>query len=142
VNATRFRALVEAYGSDPSHWPADERQAALGFVAASPEARAVLDAEAPVDRLLDSLENVEPSAELVRRVREIPLRHDRAGALSLTWPFGRLRNVLTIALAAAAAGVFAGLAVPDTVPGTDAEATWDELSDVPLGGEIDEEPMP
>jgi hypothetical protein len=37
----RFFQILEAYGADPAHWPADEREAAQGFALARPELVAV-----------------------------------------------------------------------------------------------------
>ena len=46
----RLSAILEAYGADPEHWPADEREAALALTKSSvPAARALAEA-----RMLDA----------------------------------------------------------------------------------------
>jgi hypothetical protein len=51
VKLNRLSAILEAYGADPDHWPADERAAALALTKSSiPAARALAGA-----RMLDSL---------------------------------------------------------------------------------------
>src|SRR5579859_2370966 len=89
----RLRAIVEAYGANPELWPAEERNA-VGDLVSSSEARAWLEAESRVDAWLADEPELAPSADLLRRVAEIPLRHEARPAsarpASWIWPFGRL----------------------------------------------------
>ncbi len=66
----RFFQILEAYGADPAHWPADEREAAQGFALARPELVAVATSDEKVlDELLDRMiEPVADTALLERRV--------------------------------------------------------------------------
>ena len=71
----RFRALVESYGANPERWPEEEREA-MREVAASGEARAWLNEQRRVDAWLDDAPDLAPSADLLRRVAEIPARNE------------------------------------------------------------------
>jgi hypothetical protein len=131
----RFRALVEAYGTSPERWPESEREAMREF-ASSDEARAWLSEQGRVDAWLDEAPEVAPSADLLRRVAEIPARHERASGWA--WPFGRLRNVVAIAAAAAAMGLVVGMTTTDASP--DGPDEWDDLSSLALGADLVEAP--
>jgi len=52
LSADRFKAILDAYGADPSRWPADERDAALRFLAEDPRAEAWTSEARAVDGLL------------------------------------------------------------------------------------------
>ncbi|MGO4332706.1 hypothetical protein AB4Z49_37345, partial [Cupriavidus sp. M-11] len=60
----RFRALTEAYGADPAHWPAGERAAGQAM-AALPEHRAALAQAAALDALLAGHVVAAPDAALM-----------------------------------------------------------------------------
>ncbi len=69
MNPERFATLIEAYGAEPSRWPADERAAALGFVDHNPElAVPLLRAAALLDDLLVIPAAAPPSAVLRERI--------------------------------------------------------------------------
>jgi hypothetical protein len=108
VDLARFRTIVECYGADSSRWPEQEREEALALAESSSEAAAMLREAAGLDSLLKELPTPEPSADLLRAVAEIPLRHDPAAIPDLSsgwrlyWPFGAPWKP---ALAAALAGV-------------------------------------
>ena len=73
----RLDSLLAAYGADEAGWPADERQAAHELIAASDEARRLLEEARELDALLNAAPVEEPSAELVERLmaarpRELP----------------------------------------------------------------------
>jgi hypothetical protein len=76
MTVVRLHALLDAYGADPARWPAAEREAALGLLARSPEARAYRDAAARLDAALDAAPPADaPSADVVARVlRAAPRR--------------------------------------------------------------------
>ena len=47
MKLSRLSAILEAYGADPEHWPADEREAALALTRSSvPAAHALAEAQA------------------------------------------------------------------------------------------------
>jgi hypothetical protein len=65
----RFRTIVDAYGADARHWPADERAAALAWADAhQDEARALLSASAQLDAWLAADAPPQPDAALTRRI--------------------------------------------------------------------------
>jgi hypothetical protein len=70
----RFVALLEAYGARPELWPLAERDAALALRDASPEARALFDAEGALDASFEALSEPELAPDLLRRLNEVPLR--------------------------------------------------------------------
>lgn len=67
--------------------------------------------ERELDRALSTLPAVEPSADLLRRVAEVPLRAPSA-EVARGWPLSRLWPSLAAWGAAAALGVVSGLWVP------------------------------
>ena len=150
MDEERFRALIEAYGADSARWPCDERTAALALLERSHEAGLWLAEQARLDALLDGTAGLEVSATLQRRIAEIPIRGEREDTrrgldaraeLSAWWPFLRLRNLLVAGFAAGALGVVAGV-VQDRPATADAQATWDDLSDIALAGDLSEELSP
>ncbi len=136
-SAERFRTLVESYGANPDRWPAEERQAMEKLAAESEDARAWLGEQRRLDTWLKAAPDIAPSPALLRRVAEIPARH-HAPRAAWVWPFGRLRNALAVAAAAAAMGMIVGLAMP-VVTSDDGGEDWDELSSLALGADISEE---
>jgi hypothetical protein len=64
----RLRALLDAYGADPDHWPQEERAAAEALLAQSIEAQRYRDASLQLDALLDLAPADEPSRPLVERI--------------------------------------------------------------------------
>jgi hypothetical protein len=153
MDHARFCALIQAYGARPDRWPASERGAAESFLAASPEASALLADQERLDDLLDRFEAPPPSASLLRGVAEIPLRHEgagraegapRVGGLADWSPFFRLRNLIAAALATGAVGVAVGLASsePSDWAEMDSQASFEELGEVALAGELAKELLP
>ncbi|MEP1906094.1 MAG: hypothetical protein ABJJ29_21005, partial [Nitratireductor sp.] len=64
----RLDELLSAYGADEAGWLAGERQAARDLIAASAEARLLLEDARALDTLLNAAPVEEPSAELVERL--------------------------------------------------------------------------
>jgi hypothetical protein len=66
VTPTRFRQILDCYGSSPSSWPEDERQAALNLLKNSAELRALQDEalllDKPLDKLLEETQSLEKDA--------------------------------------------------------------------------------
>jgi len=54
MNPSRFEALISAYGAEPARWPAAEREMALAFLSAQPDAGAMAEAERTLDDALDA----------------------------------------------------------------------------------------
>lgn len=83
----RFSELVSAYGGRLELWPDAEKAAAAALLESSAPARALLSAEAELDAMFTEPSAApEPSAALLRRLNEIPLR---AQQRSVWWPFRR-----------------------------------------------------
>jgi hypothetical protein len=103
-----------------------------------------------LDQVLSALPDIEPSAALMQRVAEIPLRHPLPVGLSKWWPFPSLLKPLLAWGAAAALGVAVGLVAPaDDESGQQAAlalsavslddgAQWDELAELALAFDLDE----
>lgn len=100
----RLDNLLAAYGADEAGWPAGERQAARELIAASAEARRLLEDARALDTLLNAAPVEEPSAELVERLMaarprelsgELPgeLQETSRGAAAEAKTGGRLRGI-------------------------------------------------
>ena len=114
----RLARWLDAYGSDPSRWPDDGRDAALALIDASPPARAMRDEAAGLDAFLalDRVAGDEPSPAL--RAAVLAAIPPRAAAPSPTREsaFARWRRQFDDALggwqlAASALGLSAVLGV-------------------------------
>ncbi len=68
ITRQRLQELLDAYGADPTRWPAEERAAALALLARSAEARTFQENAAHLDRLLDLSPSVQPAPEFMQRV--------------------------------------------------------------------------
>lgn len=67
MNLQRFTEIIEAYGGNPNHWPADERLTALEFKTANPEVITLIEESVALDRLLDSHTISEPDHAMLAR---------------------------------------------------------------------------
>ena len=116
LSRARLLELLDAYGADPVRWPESERAAAQALLARDPEAQLALQRAEQLDHLLDSAVALPPSAELRRKVAEIPLR--AAPALvqvpALPWLFASFRRSALAATAVLALGVLAGALTVDS----------------------------
>ena len=70
MNPERFAVLVDAYGADPSRWPAGERAAAEAFAASAAAPKSALSDASELDRALDRLPAEEIPAALHARILE------------------------------------------------------------------------
>lgn len=109
----RVEDLLDRYGADPDRFPAAERETARRLLQDDPTLAARAQEAAALDRLLDASAAHEPSADVMRRVAEIPLHHPKlthstALAETAAPPFHFLRAALA-GLFAAALGVMVGL---------------------------------
>ena len=78
LSAQRVKALLESYGHNMARFPEDEREAAADLIAQTPELAELAAHTQHLDRLLDASVIQEPSADLMRRVAEVPLRYPRS----------------------------------------------------------------
>ena len=136
ISLARFRTIVECYGSDSSRWPEQEREGALALAESSSAAAAMLREAASLDDLLKELPSPEPSADLVRAVAEIPLRHQPAVAGEASfgwrryWPFGSPWKPALAAALVGALGLGTGVVTVDPYPEeTSADAAYADPSD-------------
>jgi hypothetical protein len=85
MNPGRFALLIEAYGAEPSRWPAAERAAAEAFAASGAVPGAALADAAILDRTLDRLptEDIRPAL----RARVLAA-YDEVAARRAIGPFG------------------------------------------------------
>ena len=67
ISSERFAAIVEAYGTEPARWPAEERSAAMAHCATHPEAQTLLAEFRALDEMLDQYQ-VEDLSVLQRNV--------------------------------------------------------------------------
>jgi len=113
MDIDRLRSLVDAYGAEPAHWPADERAAALLLLANSAEARAYAEDAEALDTMLDRVPLrptviVDPAA-LAARITRTPARRQAArSAWSLRPAFGFGWPNLAALAAAAIVGFVVG----------------------------------
>jgi hypothetical protein len=78
-----------------------------------------------------------PSPQLLRRVAEIPARHAAPARAGAELSFGRVRNWIAGAVAAAAVGAVVGVVTPEPDPAlTDITQGSDDLSPLSWAGEL------
>ena len=77
----RLEQVLESYGADPERWPADDRSGLESLLAESPDARALRDAAARLDSILDTAGEIPtPPPQLAARIlqgapgRKAPVR--------------------------------------------------------------------
>jgi len=113
LGSQRVEQLLERYGADPRRFPEAERDAAIEQIAHNAELAELSNDAERLDHLLSTSVTRPPSAELMRRVAEVPLRHPRpAEAMTAQAGMGML-SMIRAALAgltATAFGVWIGIA--------------------------------
>jgi hypothetical protein len=105
LDLERFKELLAAYGGKLERFPVHEREAAVALLERLEEARALLAAESALDEVFATATAPELSADLSRKLAEIPVRHPHAERRSR---FAGLFTGLAWA-AAAAVGVVWGV---------------------------------
>tara|TARA_R110001606_G_scaffold228703_4_gene376696 strand:- start:153 stop:596 length:444 start_codon:yes stop_codon:yes gene_type:complete len=55
MTAQRFEQIVTAYGSEPARWPAQEREAAIQFLAENPAEKSLIEGYRELNMLLDAM---------------------------------------------------------------------------------------
>lgn len=79
MNSERFRILADAYGADLDRWPANEREAAVAYLDADPDAPVWLADAQSLDQLLDLAPPMAPSAALREQIIACAPRASRGG---------------------------------------------------------------
>ncbi len=109
MDEARFRAILDAYGADPAHWPEAERADALNLAASYPEL--LVRARALDDALVLDKEGARADAALARRIlNTAPTRAPRVAAARIVGPGLALAACALLGLAL---GYGAGLSAPD-----------------------------
>lgn len=110
LDLQRFQEWLDVYGAELDRWPASLQAEGRTYLAESEDARRMWEASSFLEAQLAALPPLEPSAELLRSVREIPLRHPRpAGEGWLAWwPWGSVFKTGAALAAAALMGLVAG----------------------------------
>jgi predicted anti-sigma-YlaC factor YlaD len=132
----RFSQLLDAYGAEPSRWPAHERAIGELLVAGDARARALQNTASMLDAHLDAFEVAEPSAHLQARILEIPIRHQpqRARFRLAGW------QLAALALVPCALGFVSGALTSDN--GDAQDDGWSEVSALTLPGDVVDEEWP
>lgn len=130
MDIARLGRILNAYGADPLHWPADERAAAEKLITQSAEAASLLEEAATLDRLLDMSVCPAPSPELMARVLAA---REPEGWLAALWPFGPIWQPVSAMAVAAVLGVVLGIAAPDIVMPDYGDSAIAEVESLTLG---------
>ena len=140
MSEARFRELADAFGSDPSKWPEQERPMALQLLEAHPTLRDVLNEAAALDFELDAMmaapeRTIAPSPAEVRAPASLNLK----GLLNTLWPFGGLWQPAAGLVAASAAGFIVGMTFTD-LPTETSTMVNDQVTIVEraLGADVEE----
>lgn len=138
MNLESFEDELDRRGADLERWPADVRAGAEALLMRSEPARGLLEEARRLDALFDDVPRAEASAELRRRLAEIPIRYPRSEA-AWQWPFeSAWRPLLGLALAAAFGVVVGGVTPTEVADGSATEADeWDDVAGVILGSDVD-----
>jgi hypothetical protein len=107
-----FERLLDVHGSRVERWPEASREPLRRLLASSEVARARWAEAEHLDALLDAVPEIEPTPELMARIRSLPARHPRARRAPW-WPFQSSLAPLFGWGAAAALGVVMGVMSPD-----------------------------
>lgn len=140
MSEARFRELADAFGSDPSKWPEQERPMALQLLEVHPALRDVLNEAAALDFELDAMmatpeRAIAPSPAEVRASVSLNLK----GLLNTLWPFGGLWQPAAGLVAASAAGFIIGMTFTD-LPTETTTTVNDQVTIVEraLGADVEE----
>lgn len=140
----RLREALDRHGADLACWPVDERARAESLARSHAPARALLEQAQRVDALLLGVPTASASAQLRRRVAEIPLRHPRRVAgrgLPALWPSMSRSRALASACLLLALGAGIGMSVPDEALGS-AEDGWDDFGGMMFSDDLQVEITP
>ncbi|ABS62575.1 conserved hypothetical protein [Parvibaculum lavamentivorans DS-1] len=148
ITLERLAGILDAYGASPSRWPADERAAVEGLLAASAEARALLAAASRFDTLLDMAPAEAPSEALVARLmaarpRALPQAPAPAPArgflrslVDAVWPYGSPALPAGTLAASIMLGIMLGSVTDISLPTTSNTAVAATLDTTAAGDEF------
>lgn len=114
----RLEEVLDAYGASPDRWPEQERGDLLALVERSSEARALHDAAAQFDAVLDRATDLPPpSSDLVERLVARAPQGDRSRGAEARRPASRVLRWAPLVPIAAAAMLALWIArAPDSRP--------------------------
>lgn len=128
VTKARVLALIEAYGGDPTRWPADEREPAVALLSGDRDLARAADEARLLDLTLDALPAPHPNPSLRVALKDIPDRSHGLFDLVAGW-FGVWRPAVGLG-AAAVLGIVIGAANPDLpLPGFETETVIEQVTD-------------
>lgn len=135
MDRERFQQMIEAYGAAPERWPAAERAEGLWFLAQTPDAARLIEAEQALDTQLDAWTLPPPALPLRSRITAAA----QAGRGRPTWRSKRVWLSGAGLAAACAAGIVAGVSFGGSGIGPlsgdrDAEALAGSLDGVAVFG--------
>jgi hypothetical protein len=139
----RLITLIAAYGADPSAFPQTEQAPARALLAAEPDTFAAALAEArALDAALDGIAEPPVPAHLVSAIIAGAPQSSRAGAVSvwLRGLAGREAWIPASGLAAAAAGLIAGLVLAPQLTTYDPDTDIEEVLLLAFGGDVPTDP--
>lgn len=140
MDELKFKALLEAYGSDVERWPVQHRDAGRARIAAAgDDERAALREAAALDALLRTPRREQASAALVGRIMATAPSEPRVGGalapVIAILGFGRPAQLAAACFLLMSAGVFAGWTASQDVVGASA---GDALLAASYGGAADD----
>jgi hypothetical protein len=140
----RLREALDRHGGDLARWPADDRAHAESLTTSNASARELLEQAQRVDTLLLAMPAARASADLRRRVAEIPLRHPPVATvrgLRSLWPIASATRALASACLLLALGVGIGMSVADEslAPADDG---WDDFGGLMFSDDLQLETTP
>jgi hypothetical protein len=115
MDLSRFKMILDAYGSDPDHWPTDEKQQALTLLSKSSKAKELQQIASKLDLLLDTFHVPEPSPELMAKIlMQTPSSYSQSNRTYwLSWfPFEQLWQPATVLAFSAFLGIMVGTQLP------------------------------
>jgi hypothetical protein len=130
---TRFETLLDAYGTEPRRWPADRRAESETLLQRSSEARAMRDAAARLDALLDTASIQPAPADLVGRVLAAAPKARASRGLS-NWIAGFWKPVMGLACAAMFGVALGGVVSPfqtNTADAAEADSVSLDIGSIP-----------
>ena len=133
ASLARFETLLDAYGAEPRRWPADRRAEAEALLRGSPEARALRDAAARLDAMLDAAPIPPAPGDLVGRVLAAAPKPRTSRGLS-HWIAGFWKPVMGLACAGILGVALGGVVSPfqtNTADAAEADSVSLDIGSIP-----------
>lgn len=115
MDTTRFKEIIDSYGTSVTRWPEAERDEALRVIVKDQDARRYTQAAAVLDESLDLVPAIEPSRAFLNRVVGLadsrPARASGLQGIRTIWPFGPIWRPAAGLAIALLLGLFAGTIV-------------------------------